>query len=201
MAITSYAGLLSAIARWAGQSSDPAFPDAVADAVTLVEARINREVRAPEMMVRATAAVSSEFEALPDDMLKLLAVTLIDGDQEYPLRQIAADRHAAYRAQARSYSRPHWFAVHGLQVRFLPAPGSAMNMRVLYFGKVQPLLNATSCTAMLAAHPDLYLFGALSYLGEYIEDGERLARFEQRFLAAAAGANQQMVTRDGTMAA
>lgn len=199
--ITSYAQLLSAIARWAGQSSDPAFPDAVADAVTLVEARINREVRAPEMLVRATAAVSSEFEALPDDTLKLMAVTLIDGDTEYPLRQVAPDRQAALRCQAARYSRPNWYSVHGLQVRFSPAPGAEMAMRVLYYGKVQPLLNATSCTAMLAAYPDLYLFGALSYLGEYIEDPDRLGRFEQRFQAAAAGATTLSVTRDGTLAA
>ena len=199
--ISDYASLQSAVARWAGQSSDPAFPDAVTDAISLCEARINREVRAPEMLVRATATISSEFEALPADTLGVWAATLIDGDAEYPLRQVAPDRHAALSSQARNYSRPNWYSAQGLQMRFQPAPGSVLAMRLLYLGKVQPLTSTVSCTAMLQAYPDLYLFGSLNFLGEYVEDSDRLSRFEARYQSAVEGANTLMVTRDGTLAA
>jgi hypothetical protein len=98
---------------------------------------------------------------------------------------------------------PQKFALNATQIRTFPAAtaDAPVTVRMLYWAKVPRLSADIPCYAVLLAHPDIYLFGALSFLGSYVEDASRLGGFDARFRSAIMAANRAAVTRDATLAA
>lgn len=203
MAITSYETLQSTVSRWAGGSSDTAFAEAIRDAIDLTESELDRELRIPEMVTRATANCNEAYETLPAGVMKLISICpLVNGVEGLPLKQIAEDAAPAYAARYTS-GAPKYFALVATQARLIPAP-TATNVfkaRIVFYGQVPRLSAAIPCNAVLLAARDAYLYGSLSHLGEYVEDGARLQRFDARFRNAIRSLNRMSVTRDGTLAA
>jgi hypothetical protein len=202
MAITSYETLQATAARWAGGSSSTDFAEAIRDAISMVEAELDRSLRVPEMIARTRATFNETWEALPSDLMKMISVALIDGTNEYSMAQIGEDTAPAIANLYRS-GRAQKFALNATQIRTFPAATAEapITVRMVYWAKVPRLSATVPCYGTLTAYPDLYLFGTLSYLGEFIEDGERLGRFDARFRAGITAANRAAVTRDATLAA
>lgn len=203
MAITDYASLQSTVARWAGGSSDTAFPDAIRDAIDMCESELDRELRIPEMVARATANCDEAYETLPNGVMKLISITpIVNGVEGKPLRQIPEDAIGVYASRYTS-GAPQFFARVATQIRLIPAPTATniAKLRITYYGQVPRLSAAIPCNAVLLAARDAYLYGTLSHLGEYIEDGARLQRFDARFRAALQSLKKTSVTRDSTLAA
>jgi hypothetical protein len=206
MPITNYETLQEVVARWSGGSSSTEFAEAIRDAISMVEAELDRSLRVPEMIARTRATLNETWEALPSDLVKLISVAVLEGVEpnqtERAIGQISEDMAPAHAYLYRS-GRPQKFALNATQIRVLP-PATATApavLRLLYYARVPRLSADIPCYATLTAYPDLYLFGALSYLGEFVEDGDRLGRFDARFRAGIVAANRAAVTRDATLAA
>jgi hypothetical protein len=202
MPAIDYLSLQAQIARWSGGSSSTDFAEAIRDAIALVEAEFDLALRVPEMTARTRSTFNEAWEALPSDYLKMISVALIDGTNEHPMGQIGEDTAPAIANLYRG-GRAQKFALNATQIRTFPAATAEapITVRMVYYARVPRLSADIPCYATLTAYPQLYLFGALSYLGEFIEDGERLGRFDARFRAGITAANRAAVTRDATLAA
>ena len=202
MPATDYLTLQAQIARWSGGSSDTNFAEAIRDAIAMVEAELDRSLRVPEMIARTRATLNETWEALPSDLMKMISVAVVVDSIEYPIGQIGEDTAPAIANLYRS-GRAAKFALNATQIRTFPAAtvDAPVTLRMLHWAKVPRLSATVPCYAVLLAHPDIYLFGALSFLGEYVEDASRLGRFDARFRSGILAANKAAVTRDATLAA
>lgn len=203
MALTTYAELLDAIARWSGYGDGVAIPARVSaaavDAVTLAEQDINDLLRVPEMVTRSTFTVSSEFASAPPNMVKLIGLSRLKEGREYPLRQVAEDVIGDY---ARAYAGDQqWFALVGNEFRFAPAPTSAapMSARLVYYGTVDALSGVAPCTATFARFPNVYLYGAMKHISMYLEDAAGQAKWGEMQAREITKANRASVLRDASL--
>jgi hypothetical protein len=199
--INDYNSLQQAVSSFAGGSSDTGFADAIRTAIALAEFDIERQVRAPELLARRTGPINASWEELPSDFRKLVSLSLIEDEAETAMGQIGEDHVTAYAARITG-SVPRYFALVGTQLRLIPEPceDCSQALRMVYYCTLPRLSDDAPTNDVLTAHADLYLWGSLSNLAEYVEDSARLPRFEQRFQNAIKQINRMSVVRDGTLA-
>jgi hypothetical protein len=199
MAITDYTTLQSTISRWAGGSSDTEFPEAIRDAIMLAEDELNRVLRVPEMVKRASTTVDEKYENLPPDCLEVTDVWWINDDIEVPLAyQPAANIVAA----ARYRGNPRWYTFSGLQLRLAPrVTDEEYAVRLTYYAKLPNLAEENPCTAVLTTYPLLYLYASLAHLEGYLVGDERISVWKQQASAQVAAANRSASRRMGARAA
>lgn len=191
MAITTYAELKTAVALWLDRSDLSAV---IPDFIALAEAAANRRFANKPlrpMEERATATLDSEFLTLPADpalfiSVKSLAVVGSDG-QENRLRAGRSDATAFdYRVGGDTLDTPDSYSLTAGQFRFSPKPatGARFTAVLTYWQRIPSLSDALSSNWLLAAHPDVYLFGSLAHAVGFIDDPRQLAQWESRFLGA-----------------
>jgi len=203
MPLTTYAELLDAAIRWIGYGDGVSVPSritsAAIDAVQLAETDVNDTLRVPEMIKRSVFSTSGEFASAPSDIAKLINVGRLRDGKETSLHQVAEDVLPAY---SRAYAGDQeWVALVGLELRFAPAPTVAapMSGRITYYGNVEPLSAATSCTATFLRYPNVYLFGTLKHLSYYTEDDAAQAKWGERQATEITKANRAAVLRDASL--
>lgn len=162
----TYTGLQASVADFLNRADITA---AIPDFIALAEAQINRRLRVRRMMVTATATVSTPGPAVPTDFLEAISLTLSTG-------QLLDSVSIGAMAEANQYATgpvPSRYAVSGGNFVFGPAPTAALTAVLVYYAKLPPLAaNATNW--LLADHPDIYLYGALTQSGPYLKDDPRL---------------------------
>jgi hypothetical protein len=169
MAISTNAGLESAIADWLDRSD---LTSRVPDFVVLAEARFNRIVRAPDMLSRDDAfVVDGQYKAIPTGFLEARRITLLTSPVT-PLEYVTPETMADLRIGRTASGKPIYYTVSGTNFEFFPSPDSAYTASVLYYTRLTP--NATSENWLFTAHPDIYLWGALVAAEAYIRNDERL---------------------------
>jgi hypothetical protein len=169
--ITTYAGLVTAVGTWLNRTDLDAM---VPNFIALLEARLNRILRVPEMEANDTLTPADGVATLPTDWLQIRHV-YIDAscDTEVvpvPYSTIRRDYPLA------STGRPQVYAVHENEIHLAPLPSddAEEELTVLYYEKI-PALSAQNTTNWLSeSHPDIYLYGALVMAEAYIWDDERL---------------------------
>lgn len=177
MAITSYTELKTAIAGWMDRSDLEA---RIPEFIALAEAQMNRRLRVRPMLTRATATITDEYSALPDDFLGARAFKLSDGQLQFldmgDLLDLAAANAAA--------GRPRYYSIVGTEVRYYPSPDSAYTAELAYWAKIPPLSDTNASNWVLASHPDAYLYGALLQGAPYMRDLEAAEAWSSGFNAA-----------------
>jgi hypothetical protein len=73
MALSTYAELKSSVADWLNRSD---LTTAIPDFISLAEAQMERKLRTRQMISRASATISTEYSALPDDFLEVKSLKL-----------------------------------------------------------------------------------------------------------------------------
>lgn len=199
MSIATYAELQSAIADWAARSdlSTPA-----PDLIRLCESMLNYghgepgeqfyvpPLRVRQMEARTTFTADSEYESIPvNDFLEvryLKANTSPETDVKYVTP-------AQFNEAASSYSSgtPKVYTIVGNEFRFGPAP-SAVTMELGYVQKIPALSDSNTTNWLLAANPNVYLYGALFQGALYTKDDAEVAKF----LGLFSGAVRALVAQD-----
>jgi hypothetical protein len=154
MSITTYAELQAAVGNWLDHSL---FSARVPEFIALFEAAANRRLRVREQETVATLTPSAGAAALPADYLTWRRVTWT-GASRVELQYV----HPSYLQAAYPSSPagvPRVFSIEGASLTIRPVDDTALELD--YFAKVTGLSNAAPSNWLLAAHPDLYLFGAL----------------------------------------
>ena len=173
MAIIDYSSLQAAIAAWLARDDLAAN---IPDFITLFEACANRRLRVRQMETTATLIPSSGVAALPTDYLMWRRVTWT-GSPRVELEFVHPSILQAHYPAAPA-GVPNLFTIEGATLKIRPTDDAALELD--YFQKIPALSAGNPGNWLLAAHPDLYLFGALVEAQGFNVDGEKLAGWKAR---------------------
>jgi hypothetical protein len=154
MAITTYGELQTAIGNWLDHSL---FTARIPEFIALFEAAANRRLRVREQETSTNLTPSAGAAALPADYLAWRRVTWT-GSPRVELQYV----HPTYLQAAYPSSPsdvPRVFTIEGSTLKVRPLDTTALELD--YFQKIPALSDNTATNWLLAAHPDLYLFGSL----------------------------------------
>lgn len=191
MALSTYDDLKAAVADWLERSD---LAGRAGDFITLAEARLNRELRLAVMEgeVGLIAAPGARTVDLPADCREALGLWREDGGVRTPMRY----RPAGLLARREQAGRPSYWSLEGTAIGLDRPCDGEISFVLRQVGRLA--LSATSPTnAVLAEHPDLYLFAALAEACPYLRDGEMAGHFGVRFEMALAQARARDARRHG----
>ena len=177
--IVDYVSLQSAVVEYLARDQDTTLIARIPSFIQLAEAKFNRQLFHRQMEQRAIAVVDlssaePEFIALPSDFQSMRRIRLSSvsgrpclvfrsGTQIDELRASTADVPA----------RPRYFTIFSDEIELAPTPDAVYTIEMVYRRLIPPL--ATSGTNwLLAAAPDLYLYGALLEAAPYIKEDARI---------------------------
>ncbi|MDP3384963.1 MAG: hypothetical protein Q8S47_16775 [Phenylobacterium sp.] len=191
MALTTYDDLKTALADWLERSD---LAGRAADFITLAEARMNRELRLAVMESEAslTAAEGARTLDLPADCHEALGLWREDGAERRPMRY----RPAGQLPQGELAGRPDYWSLQGTAILLDRPCGAETGFVLRQLGRLA-LSPEAPVNAVLAEHPDLYLFAALAEACPYLRDGEMAGHFGARFEMALAQARAADARRHG----
>ena len=176
MSITTYAELKSAVESWLDHTL---FTARVPDFIALFEATANHRLRVQQQETQGAALIPSAVNGsvlLPADYLAWRHVTW-QGTPTVELNYVSpAYLEAAYPTLAAGI--PAAFTIEGMTLRIRPV--STTGIRLDYFQKIPALTDAAAANWLLAAHPDLYLFGALVEADMFGVNDERAPLWKAR---------------------
>ena len=182
MATDTYEKLRTAVSLWLQRDDlDAQVPYFIEFATN----RFNRELRTPEMEAVASTTATAEFTALPDDFLSLRAIESDGRRLEYvPPEEFL--RHVT----AGTTPDPPVYSITDMQFRMHPAP-TALPVEVLYFARVDELVNNGDTNWLLTKHPDLYLFASLVEAAGFLQDDPRISVWDARLQQAMSLVNRR----------
>lgn len=167
--ITTYAELQTAVGNWLNRSDLNA---QIPDFITLCEARLNRTLRTPEMEEVVEQAVSSEATALPSDFLEARNL-YIDGNPDIHLKAVTPQQ-LREEFPYENDGLPALYTIRGQEILIAPVPTSSQTLVFTYYKKIPALSDSNTSNWLLASHPDVYLWGALTMAEAYLKDDDRV---------------------------
>jgi len=183
MALNTYAQLKQAVADWLDRRD---LADRIPDFIALAESRLNRLLRLRAMEVEVSLAVVAGRDrmALPGDCLEPLGVwRKVEGG-----RQMLSFQAEPLSSGVALSGPPRAWSLQGDGIRLDRACEVATDLGLTMRQRVR-LSDAVPTNPVLAACPDLYLFGALIEAAPYLRDADLLALFAARYGAALGEAN------------
>lgn len=174
MSITTYSELQTAVGNWIARDDLSAY---VPDWITLFEAMINRRLRVRNMETATALTTTSGVASLPTDYLAWRRVTWT-GNHYRELEYV----HPSYlraRQPATTGGLPTIFTIEGASLIVDPVDDTS-TVSIDYYQKVPALSVSNTTNWLLTAHPDLYLFGALTESGPFINSADSFALWKSR---------------------
>jgi hypothetical protein len=173
MPIANYSDLQAALGNWLDHSL---FAARYGDFIALFEATANRRLRTRQQETTATLAPAADGTvALPSDYLAWRALTWT-GQSRTELAYVNPDYfEGAY--PTRPAAVPRVFTIVGSTLKVMPLDQTALQFD--YFAVVPPLASNAS-NWLIAAHPDLYLFGSLVEAEMFGVNDERAPMWKAR---------------------
>jgi hypothetical protein len=169
--ITTYTTLQSTIADYLNRADLTA---QIPTFIQLAEADMNTRLRTREMIVRAEATSSNEYVQLPSDWVEAINLHIVDGKQ--PLRFVTLDE-ADRIIKQNIYTQVAAFSLMNGALELVPPPGSDVDIKMIYYGKI-PALSAQQATNwLLTKAPDVYLYGSLLHAQPFLMDDQRMPVF------------------------
>lgn len=173
MAISTYSELQTAIADYLNRTD---LTSVIPNFISLAEAKMNRELRTRDMMVRATATSSNEFVAVPADFLENYSLELdMDNLSARPALDYVGPLEAKDIKASQLTGNVRYYTIIDGAFELLPAPQSNIDLILTYYQKI-PSLSVTQTTNwLLTKSPDLYLYSSLLEAMPYLKDEQRIA--------------------------
>ncbi|HIO02147.1 MAG TPA: hypothetical protein EYN14_09355 [Alphaproteobacteria bacterium] len=189
MALDTYANLKQAIVNITGRND---INEVVDEAISVTDKEIYANAVEPlrirnlETRATASASTSSRFLALPDNFIHMrrLKLQLALGDQDIQYR--APEQLEVYG----SSGKPRFFTVTS-QLEFDRTPDSAYTVEMQYFQRLPIISVASPTNDILTNFPNIYLYGALSYVYKFSAEEEKSRFYYDEFINAISGANHQ----------
>lgn len=139
--------------------------------------RCQRQLRVPAMEKALVATIGSTYNGLtvPGDFLEL-----IDLQNSCNRSLSKVDLSTAKVRAAAGYGIPEVFARQGSKWFLGPAPNAADTVRIDYYAEFDAVSADGDTNVLLRVAPDLPMYAALSYAGDYFLD-DRAPAFEARY--------------------
>lgn len=175
MTITTYATLQSEIASWLNRDD---LSSIIPTFIQFVESDVNSRLRHQKMVVRAQATSNQEYVQLPGDWLEAINIHIIDGAQ--PLSYVTLNEADRINKQ-QIVTQPSFYSIMDDALEIVPAPGSNIDIEMIYYGKIPALSNQNTSNWLLVKAPDLYLYGSLVHAAPYLLDDQRVGLFANMY--------------------
>lgn len=189
MAITTYSELQTAVADFLNRDDLTA---TIPTFIALAEADFNRKIRHWRMEGRSTAAIASQYSAIPLDWLETIRfnITTANGTQRLKLASHAemAERRLDDEDTA---GTPLYYAMAGDEFEIAPTPDESYTADLLYYRKTDALSDGNTSNWVLANHPDAYLYTALVHSAPYLNEDQRATTWAALSQSAVDGINQE----------
>jgi hypothetical protein len=162
----------------------------------LVEAEINRRLALrpvrPQIQ-RQSVNLDNEYESLPSDFMKEIAIDFVDGSIRRSLRWVD------WKGQADDVANPipeTWLfdttpdytgfpevaaITDDTEFRLFPVPDKSYTGSLLYYAKLDALSDANQTNWLSIAHSDIYLYGLLFHANAFLPDEEKAQSWFQLF--------------------
>lgn len=184
-----YAGLKAAVASYTKRGDTAALIDTW---IALTEATLNRELRSYLLLKRAnTFTLAGEFTPAPADLNAVRSARLTT-TPFWQLDQLTPEQMEDLRATQPS-GVAKAMCVQGGEIIVSPVQTAGTQLELLYYTNVPGLTASNTTNAIIAQHPDLYLWGVLTEAWDYYEDDDQLQKASGRFKDALTGANLDSV--------
>lgn len=175
MTITTYATLQSEIASWLNRDD---LSSIIPTFIQFVESDVNSRLRHQKMVIRAQATSNQEYVQLPGDWLEAINIHIIDGAQ--PLSYVTLNEADRINKQ-QIVTQPSFYSIMDDALEIVPAPGSNIDIEMIYYGKIPALSNQNTSNWLLVKAPDLYLYGSLVHAAPYLLDDQRVGLFANMY--------------------
>jgi hypothetical protein len=180
VAITTYAELQTATANWLDRTDLTA---RIPEFIELSEANFNRVIRQPDMVTKDDSfSIASRYNTLPSDTLEIVRIVL-DLTPVIVLEYMTPEEISERRAAMSATGKPYYFTVIGgssNQLEVVPSPDSTYTSSIVYYTRIAALSDSATSNWLLAAHPDIYLFGTLVEAEPYLKNDERMPMWTSR---------------------
>lgn len=168
--VVTYSGLVTTLGNWLNRDD---LSDKIPDFIKLLEARLNRILRTPEMEEEATIETDGAVLDLPTDLRQIRNVYL-DTDPRQELHPVSLGTlRTKYADQATG--KPEVYAVSNQTLILGPAPDDEYDLIVTYYEEIPALSAASETNWLIASHPDIYLYGSLVMGEAFLWNDERLS--------------------------
>jgi hypothetical protein len=180
VAITTYAELQTATANWLDRTDLTA---RIPEFIELAEANFNRVIRQPDMVAKDDSfSLSSRYTTLPTNTLEIIRI-VVDLTPVIVLEYLTPEEISERRIVMSATGKPYYFTMIGgstNQLEVLPSPDSTYTSSIVYYTRIAALSDSATSNWLLAAHPDIYLFGTLVEAEPYLKNDERMPMWTTR---------------------
>lgn len=182
MSIATYEDLLVKIPQWA-ERVDLA-TDLIQDFIYMAEAECSQLLRVPAMEHAEQLTVTNGSITIPFDYVELRRLT--HENEDNVLQYLSWDQFVKVNIQGGVYQEtqtPQFFSRQGPQWFISPEPSDDSVILCHYYRYIPALTYDVDSNWLLKISPQVYLYGGLKYLFEYVMDMERAAYWEAKFKA------------------
>jgi hypothetical protein len=171
MAISTYSELKDAVADFLNRDDLTA---TIPSFITLAEAALNRRLRAPEMVTRASVTIDAEYENRPADWMETIRYQ-VNTNPITVLEFVTPEEAIIQKTKFSAGGVPIFFSTVGTQFQHVPAPDSAYTGELMYYSRIPALSDTNTTNWLLTANPDIYLYATLVQSAPYLKEDERIA--------------------------
>jgi hypothetical protein len=171
MPISTYSELQAAVADFLNRDD---LTTAIPNFISLAEAALNRRMRAPEMVTRATVTIDAEYENRPSDWLETIRYQ-VNTNPIAVLEFVTPEEAIIQKTKYSASGQPLFFSTVGTQFQHVPVPDTSYTGELMYYARIPALSVSNTTNWLLTANPDIYLYATLVQSAPYLKEDERLA--------------------------
>ena len=196
MSLDTYTNLKAEVADWINRDD---LTSVIPTFITITEAQCNRRLRVRPMITRSEATLSSEYTAVPTDMLEPAQLTLEISESDIRFLQFMDPvRLLNEKVGVTASGEPIAYTIVGGSIQLLPAPDASYTGELVYYAKI-PALADNATNWLLDIAPDIYLYGALTAAAPYLADDPRVATWGTLYQTAIADLQQSYRVPSGRL--
>ena len=127
-------------------------------------------------------SIAGRYTTLPTDTLEIIRI-VVDLTPVIVLEYMTPEEISERRIVMSSTGKPYYFTTIGgatNQLEVLPSPDSTYTSSIVYYTRIAALSDSATSNWLLAAHPDIYLFGTLVEAEPYLKNDERMPMWTAR---------------------
>lgn len=181
MAITTYAELKSNITDFLNRDD----LDSIAPTfISMAETDMQRQVRHWRQEKRSTAALDTQYSAIPADFLEDIRFYITSNDTS-PMEKISQSELLDRKFRSANTSgRPAYYALTAGEIEVYPVPDGTYTAELYYYSEIEALSDSNTSNWMLQYFPDAYLYGSLIHSAPYLKDDARITTWAALYQSA-----------------
>ena len=158
--IIDYATLQTEIASWISRED---LTDTIPTFIQLNEADLSRNLRVPDMEVRASPLASSGAISLPSDCRSVKSLKNVVTTTSYmpALEYVGPEEFENFKVAQITGQPVRYYTIIGNYVPMLPAPQDGTAFNLSYWQTIPALSDTNTSNWLLVKSPELYLYGSI----------------------------------------